>query len=166
MIEPQDNIWILNDDAKHFVNKASSFRLLFDVTRCYFYHDRLHLLTLHHPTPSVFPFGLLVSFAAGNANELLDASGVPQRLGVLHVLGDDLVQSATDRRDGVIRHGLPHQAAAVGSSSASSAGAVVVVATSRQTVHQVPHGIFTWSQLRATWWVEGVGDVGRRLAGT
>lgn len=46
--------------------------------------------------------GLLVSFAPGDADELLDAAGVPQGLGVLHVLGDDLMQGAADSCDGVI----------------------------------------------------------------
>lgn len=89
-----------------------------------------------------FPLRLLVSFAARDADELLDASGVPQGLGVLHVLGDDLVQRAADSRDGVVRHGLPHQAAGVGAASSCPA-AVVVVAATGQTVHQVPHGVFT-----------------------
>ena len=109
-----------------------------------------------HPLPpvNILPFGLLVSFAAGNANELLDAAGVPQGLGVLHVLGDDLVQGAADSRDGVVRHGLPHQTAGVAASS-STTGAVVVVAASGQAVHQVPHGVFTCGHggLRVTGWV-------------
>lgn len=46
--------------------------------------------------------GLLVSFAPGDADELLDAAGVPQGLGVLHVLGDDLMQGTADSCDGVI----------------------------------------------------------------
>lgn len=50
----------------------------------------------------MFSFGLLVSFAAGDADELLDATGVPQGLGVLHVLGDDLMQRAADSGDGVV----------------------------------------------------------------
>lgn len=107
------------------------------------------LLSLRSLPPDIiFPFGLLVSFAAGDADELLDATGVPQGLGVLHVLGDDFVQCAADSRDGVVRHGLPRQDAAVGASSASSspAATVVVVAASRQTVHQVPHGVFTCGQ--------------------
>lgn len=95
------------------------------------------------PPDIVFPFGLLVSFAAGDANELLDAAGVPQGLGVLHVLGDDLMQCAADSCDGVVRHGLPHKTAGVAASS-SSATAVVVIAASRQAVHQVPHGVFTY----------------------
>lgn len=33
----------------------------------------------------------LVSFAAGDADEFLDATGVAQGFGVLHVLGDDFV---------------------------------------------------------------------------
>ncbi len=84
----------------------------------------------------------LVSFAAGDADEFLNAAGVPQGLRVLHVLGDDLMQCTADSCDGVIRHGLPHQTAGVAAAS-SSATAVVVVAASRQTVHQVPHGVFT-----------------------
>lgn len=51
---------------------------------------------------NISPFSLLVPFAAGNADELLDAAGVPQSLGVLHVLGDDLMQRAADSCDGVI----------------------------------------------------------------
>lgn len=50
----------------------------------------------------IFPFGLLVSFAPGDANELLNAPSVPQGLSVLHVLSDDLMQSAADSCDGVI----------------------------------------------------------------
>lgn len=34
---------------------------------------------------------LLVSFAAGDSDEFLDATGVAQGFGVLHVLGDDFV---------------------------------------------------------------------------
>lgn len=83
---------------------------------------------------ATFPFGLLVSLAARDADELLDAAGVPQGFGVLHVLGDDLVQRAADRSDGVVRHGLPPQDAAVdaaaSSCSSSSAAGVVVVAAS------------------------------------
>lgn len=89
----------------------------------------------------IFSFGLLVSFAAGDADEFLDTASVPQGLGVLHVLGDDLMQRTADSCDGVIRHGLSHQDAAVGASSPATA--VVVVAAPRQTVHQVPHGVFT-----------------------
>lgn len=88
-----------------------------------------------------FPFGLLVSFATGDANELLNAPSVPQGLSVLHVLSDDLMQSTADSCDGVIWHGLSQQAVGVASSPTA---AVVVVAASRQTVHQVPHGVFTW----------------------
>lgn len=95
------------------------------------------------PPDNVFPFGLLVSFAASDADELLDAAGVPQGLGVLHVLGDDLVQRAADSCDGVVRHGLPHQAAGVAASTSPATAAVVVVAAAGQTVHQVPHGVFT-----------------------
>lgn len=51
------------------------------------------------------------------------------------------MQRAADSRDGVIRHGLPQQDTAVGASSPATA--VVVVAAPGQTVHQVPHGIFT-----------------------
>lgn len=90
----------------------------------------------------IVSFSLLVSFAAGNADKLFNTTGVPQGLGVLHVLGDDLMQRTADSCDGVIRHGLPHQDTAVGASSPTT-GAVVVVAAPRQTVHQVPHGIFT-----------------------
>lgn len=86
---------------------------------------------------------LLVSFAAGDANELLNATSVPQGLGVLHVLGDDLMQCAADSCDRVIWHGLSHQAVCVASPSSSTIAAAVVVAASRQTVYQVPHGVFT-----------------------
>jgi len=95
------------------------------------------------PPGIIFPFGLLVSFAPGDANELLYAAGVPQGLGVLHVLGDNLVQCAADSSYGVIGHGLSRQDTAVAASSASTAASVVVVAASGQTVHKVPHGIFT-----------------------
>lgn len=101
-------------------------------------------LSVHPLLPDgIFPFVLLVSFAAGDADELLDAAGVPQRLGVLHVLGDDFMQRAADSCDGVVRHGLSHQAAGVASAT-TSAAAVVVVAAPWQTVHQVPHCVFTW----------------------
>lgn len=111
-------------------------------------------LSFHPPPPGSSPFALLVSFAAGNTDELLDATGVSQGLGVLHVLGDDLVQRTTDSCDGVIRHGLPYQAAGVATSS-STATAVVVVAASRQTVYQVPHGIFTCGHEGEEWQVDG-----------
>lgn len=99
-----------------------------------------HLPSFFHST-IIFPFGLLVSFAPGDANELLNAPSVPQGLSVLHVLSDDLMQSAADSCDGVIWHGLSQQAVGIASSPTA---AIVVVAASRQTVHQVPHGIFTW----------------------
>lgn len=111
----------------------------------------------------IFPFGLLVSLAAGDADELLDATGVPQGLGVLHVLGDDLVQCAADCCDGVVRHGLPHQAAGVACTSSRSA-AVVVVAASGQTVHQVPHGIFTCHGGKSDRRVWEIKETGRKYA--
>lgn len=119
-----------------------------------FYLEPHLLILLHffsvHPLPpdSIFPFGLLVSFAAGDADELLDAAGVPQGLGVLHVLGDDLMQCAADSCDGVVRHGLPHQAAGIASSRTA---AVVVVTAPGQAVHQVPHGVFTWYGGKSEW---------------
>lgn len=79
---------------------------------------------------AAFLFSLLVSLGARDADELLDSAGVPQRFGVLHVLGDDLVQRAADRGDGVVRHGLPPQDAAVDAASSSAAASVVVVAAS------------------------------------
>lgn len=115
------------------------------------------------PPDCIFPFGLLVSLAAGDADELLDATGVPQGLGVLHVLGDDLVQRAADCCDGVVRHGLPHQAAGVASASSRSA-AVVVVAASGQTVHQVPHGIFTCHGVKSDGRVREIKETGRKRA--
>lgn len=61
---------------------------------------------------------VFVSFAAGNTNEFLNAAGVTKGLGVLHVLGDDFMQSAADRCNGVIGHAL----------AGAGAGAVVIVA--------------------------------------
>lgn len=74
---------------------------------------------------------LLVSFASGDTDELLYAAGVPQGLGVLHVFGDDLMQSAADSCDRVVRHGLPQQSTTVGATAAaaSSATTAVVVGT-------------------------------------
>ena len=76
---------------------------------------------------------LLVSFAPGDAGELLDAAGVTQGLGVLHVLGDDLVQGAADGGYSVVGHGL-----AGGAVGCAAAGAV---AAPRQAVDQVAHGV-------------------------
>lgn len=41
---------------------------------------------------------LLVSFATSDADEFLYPAGVSQCFGVLHVLSDDLMQSAADSR--------------------------------------------------------------------
>lgn len=67
----------------------------------------------------------LVPFAAGDADELLDAAGVAQGFGVLHVLGDDFVQRAADGGDRVVRHGLAGGARRPG---VPAAGGVVVAA--------------------------------------
>lgn len=67
----------------------------------------------------------LVPFAAGDADELLDAAGVAQGFGVLHVLGDDFVQRAADGGDRVVRHGLAGGARRPG---VAAAGGVVVAA--------------------------------------
>lgn len=67
----------------------------------------------------------LVAFAAGDADELLDAAGVAQGFGVLHVLGDNLVQRAADGGDRVVRHGL---AGGTHRPGGPTAGGVVVAA--------------------------------------
>lgn len=82
------------------------------------------------PPPSVPPRvnksdDSLVPFAAGDADELLDAAGVAQGFGVLHVLGDDFVQRAADGGDRVVRHGLAGGARRPG---VPAAGGVVVAA--------------------------------------
>lgn len=71
----------------------------------------------------------LVPFAAGDADELLDAAGVAQGFGVLHVLGDDFVQRAADGGDRVVRHGLAGGARRPGVPAAG--GVVVAAAASR-----------------------------------
>ena len=68
----------------------------------------------------------LVSFAAGDADEFLDAAGIAQSFGVLHVLGDDLVQCAADGSYRVVRHGLAGRACG---SRGPTAGGVIVAAT-------------------------------------
>lgn len=78
----------------------------------------------------------LVSFAPGDADELLDAACVSQCLGVLHVLGDDLVQGAADRRHRVVRHGFAG-CAVVGATAAG-------VTAPRKTVDQIPHRILPY----------------------
>lgn len=76
---------------------------------------------------AVFKLGmggsLPLSPAFGDVDQLLDAPGVGQRLGVLHVLAGDLVEGAADGR-----HRL------VGEQGGVSAG---------QSVHQVPHGVLS-----------------------
>lgn len=67
----------------------------------------------------------LVAFAAGDADELLDAASVAQSFGVLHVLGDDLMQRAADGGDRVVRHGL---AGGTRRPGGPTAGGVVVTA--------------------------------------
>lgn len=44
----------------------------------------------------------LVSFAAGDPDEFLDAAGISEGFGVLHVLGDDFMQRAADGRYRVV----------------------------------------------------------------
>lgn len=79
----------------------------------------------------------LVPFAPGDPDELLDAAGVSKRLGVLHVLGDDLMQGTADRRHGVVRHGFPRRAV-VGATAAIS------VVAPRKAVDQIPHGVLPY----------------------
>lgn len=81
----------------------------------------------------------LVSFAPGDADELLDATGVSQGFGVLHVLGDDLMQGAADCRHRVVRHGFAC-CAVVGAAGAAAAG----VTAPRKAVHQIPHRVLPY----------------------
>lgn len=62
-----------------------------------------------------------VSPALGDVDQLLDAARVGQGLGVLHVLAGDLVQSAADGCDRLVRQ-----------QCGVAAG---------EPVHQVPHGV-------------------------
>lgn len=75
---------------------------------------------------------ILVSFAACDANKLLDASSITQGLGVFHVLCNDLVKSAADGCDGVVRHALSHTAT------------TAVIVASWQAVDQVSHGVLAF----------------------
>lgn len=67
----------------------------------------------------------LVSFAASDPDEFLDAAGISEGFGVLHVLGDDFMQRAADGRYRVVWHGLARRAH---SSGGATAGGVIVTA--------------------------------------
>lgn len=69
----------------------------------------------------------LVSFAASDPDEFLDATGISEGFGVLHVLGDDFVQRAADGRYRVVWHGLARRARGPGGPTAG--GVIVAAAT-------------------------------------
>lgn len=69
----------------------------------------------------------LVSFAAGDPDEFLDAASISEGFGVLHVLGDDFMQRAADGRYRVVGHGLARRARGPGGPTAG--GIVVAAAT-------------------------------------
>lgn len=79
--------------------------------------------------PNTFCY-ILISFAARDANKLLDAPSITQGLGVFHVFGNDLVKSTADGCDGVVGHALSHAAA--------------VIVASWQAVDQVSHGVLAF----------------------
>lgn len=70
---------------------------------------------------------LLISFAAGDADEFFDSSCIAQGFGILHILCDDFMQCTADGSYRVVWHGLAGRTCGPGGPSAG--GIIVAAAT-------------------------------------
>lgn len=77
--------------------------------------------------PWLYQIDLLISFAAGDADEFFDSSRIAQSFGILHILCDDFMQRAADGSYRVVWHGLAGRTC--GSGGPSAGGIIVAAAT-------------------------------------
>lgn len=96
----------------------------FKQTRTFTNTDKVNLVLLCALKTLAY---LLVSLAAGDADEFFNAASIAKGFGVLHVLGDDFVQCTADGSYCIIWHGLAGRACGPGGHTAG--GIIVAAAT-------------------------------------